>query len=197
MSKRGSKIRKSCIFSKNKVHLSVGNILGSSGYLAQGKIFGGLHWGTFSVGDRMRNISFSGGYGYFNDKSYSFDTPSQDALFLGLGGIAPIGEKASFILDAMLISNTRNNRNYDVDQISQPRPRLNTTDPNITNTTLILMPGMRFNKSYNKAFQISLAGVFFTDNSRNTEIGDYPNYTYKKGETISFPVPTISWLRKF
>jgi hypothetical protein len=59
------------------------------------------------------------------------------------------------------------------------------------------MPGMRFYKSYAKAFQISLAGVFFIDNSRM--IPNYNNGTFndEKGETISFPVPTISWLRKF
>ena len=61
----------------------------------------------------MRNISFSAGYGYFNDNSYTFNTPNQDALFLGLGSIAPIGEKACFILDGMLISNTKNNPYYD------------------------------------------------------------------------------------
>lgn len=191
-------VSKFSIFSNNKVHFSVGNILGSSGYFAQGKIFGGLHWGTLSVGNKMKNISASCGYGYFNDKSYNlnFDTPFHDALFLSVGGITPIGEKASFILDGMFISNTKNNKNYNT-AITRPRRQLNTNDAVITNTTLILMPGMRFNKSYGKAFQISLAGVFFKDNSRNTEIGNYPNYTYKKGKITSFPIPTISWLRKF
>ena len=39
------------------------------------------------------------------------------------------------------------------------------------------MPSLRVNQSYNRAFQLSLAGVITQDQS--------------------FPIPTISWLRKF
>ena len=48
---------------------------------------------------------------------------------------------------------------------------------NSFNSTILLMPSLRINQSYEKAFQISLAGVI-TQNE-------------------SFPIPTISWLRKF
>ena len=58
-------VSKLSVLSKNNLHFSIGNIIGSSGYLAQGRVFGGLHWGTLTIGDRMRNISFSAGYGYF------------------------------------------------------------------------------------------------------------------------------------
>lgn len=191
-------VSKLSIISEKKLHVSVGNIIGSSGYLFQGRALVGLHWGTLTIGDRMRNISFSAGYGYFNDKSYTitnFGDSFHDALFLGLGGIAPVGEKASFILDGMLISNSKDNPYYG--GTSSYYDYRNRIDQTITNTTLILMPGMRFYKSYAKAFQISLAGVFFIDNSRM--IPNYNNGTFndEKGETISFPVPTISWLRKF
>ncbi len=190
-------VSKLSVFSKNNVHISIGNLIGSSGYLAQGQIFGGLHWGTFSVGDRMKNISFSAGYGYYNDRSYTFNIPSEDALFLGLGGISPVGKKASFILDAMLIANKVDNPYYGNTTIYGELQ--NTTDPSVNNTTLIMMPGMRFYSSYTKAFQISLAGVFFKDNLQNTEIWDSNsgNYRFKKGRVVSFPVPTVSWLRKF
>ena len=50
------------------------------------------------------------------------------------------------------------------------------------NTTIIFMPSMRFNQSYEKAFQIALAGVVNIDNT---------------GDVTSFPVPMVSWLRKF
>ena len=191
-------VSKLSIISAKNLHISVGNIIGSSGYLFQGRALVGLYWGTLTIGDRMRNISFSAGYGYFNDKSYTITNVGDsfhDALFLGLGGIAPVGEKASFILDGMLISNSKDNPYYG--GTSSYYDYRNRIDQTITNTTLILMPGMRFYKSYAKAFQISLAGVFFIDNSRM--IPNYNNGTFndEKGETISFPVPTISWLRKF
>ena len=50
------------------------------------------------------------------------------------------------------------------------------------NITFILMPGMRFNKSYDKGFQVALAGFI--------------NYDEVDG-LVSAPVPMISWLRKF
>ena len=46
---------------------------------------------------------------------------------------------------------------------------------------LYFMPGMRFQKYENRAFQIAVAGVSLWDN----------------GDTISFPLPIISWFFKF
>ena len=51
------------------------------------------------------------------------------------------------------------------------------SDQTYNHTTLIFMPAVRFSKSYEKAFQISLAG-FIDINELNG--------------TISAPVPTIS-----
>ena len=50
------------------------------------------------------------------------------------------------------------------------------------NITFILMPAMRFNQSYEKAFQVALAGFI--------------NYDEINGLN-SAPIPMISWLRKF
>ena len=50
--------------SNPKVNFSIGTMLGSSGWLGSFQGFGGLHWATFTYGDRKRNISFSAGYGY-------------------------------------------------------------------------------------------------------------------------------------
>ena len=54
-----------------------------------------------------------------------------------------------------------------------------------SNATLILMPSMRFNRSYNQAFQISISGVINF------------NKDYFSSGISSFPAPMISWLRKF
>ena len=56
------------------------------------------------------------------------------------------------------------------------------SNSNTRNVTFILMPAMRFNKSYEKAFQVALAGFI--------------NYDELEG-LQSAPVPMISWLRKF
>ena len=57
-------VLKQQLLSKNTFHLSLGIIMGTSGYIEQGSIFGGLHWLTATFGDRSTNISFSGGVGY-------------------------------------------------------------------------------------------------------------------------------------
>lgn len=64
---------KLCLYSKNNIHISLGNILGNSGYIEQGKVFGGLHWLTITKGDRMKNFSFSAGYGYVVDNAFLFN----------------------------------------------------------------------------------------------------------------------------
>ena len=48
----------------DKWHFSLGTMMGTSGYLANFKGFGGLHWGVVTYGNRLNNISFSAGYGY-------------------------------------------------------------------------------------------------------------------------------------
>ena len=244
---------KLCLYSKNNTHISLGNILGNSGYLYQGNVFGGLHWLTITKGDRLKNFSFSAGYGYILDKKnnilgdlgqssfYQSYSPNEKyyiprngsvddhykfwalenklisegyspfgqiaykriegAYILSFAGIVPVGKKASFIFDSMLFLNQKNGvlqyEDHDLtveweytDYISGTEVTVEGAGTytvgvngkagkkeNIFNTTLLFMPSFRINKSYDKAFQISLAGVITKDNS--------------------FPIPTVSWLRKF
>jgi hypothetical protein len=126
------------------------------------------------------------------------------AAVIGLGGIAPIGKKASFIFDAMGFIGQRPSMEYtDVtvnvwyedwnadtrlyEDINADftagvgRPSGRTPFVNV-----VLMPGMRFTQSYDKAFQIALAGLIRTE-----KVGD----SWSRPQT--WPVPMISWLRKF
>lgn len=241
---------KLCLYSKNNIHVSLGTILGNSGYIEQGKVFGGLHWLTITKGDRMKNFSFSAGYGYVVDnanlfnytylgESYTFQGHSpnqkyyvpndyyysgnsanssvgtelrsqygnsnsiysssnlQGSYILSLAGIIPVGKKASLIFDSMLFLNQKNSVQYDDYEVTVQFDEYNSSTgqptqvngtftvgingregkENSFNSTVLLMPSLRINQSYEKAFQISLAGVI-TQNE-------------------SFPIPTISWLRKF
>ena len=274
------------LYSDGNNHVALGTILGTSGYLgiADGGVFGGLHWLTLTKGNRLENISFSAGYGYIKDnvglfnnnylgekyiysdydendpyyvpgytRSYEDYTDAsgytrqrlktytnqgaaldallygnsdgsrwfyrnndefQDALFLSLAGITPVGKKASFIFDALAVINRQEdvqysdyhiNLSYDSTVYTYPDPNSSfnrdewvyTANQNYTiqkgsivkrgahNITLILMPSMRFNQSYNQAFQISISGVI--------------NFSkdYFGSDIFSFPAPMISWLRKF
>ena len=195
--------------SNEKINFGFGTLLGTSGYLNQAKGFGGLHWGMVTFGDRAKNVTLSLGYSYFKPGLSRYDTFYQPGTYvnqsyysniiekvnsplvlapvLGIASIAPVGKKASFILDAMFILgktsgeqeqditnyyNDQNQVTYSV--VSELR---SVTSPRIN---FVFMPGMRFQKSETKAFQVSLAGII--------------GYDY---DLYSFPVPMCSWFYKF
>jgi len=227
------------LYSKDKNHLALGTIMGSSGYLGNAEGYGGLHWLSATRGDRLANITVSAGYGYIyysdffgdlgptysfrsgdpmseryevgnydaqaaianklfadqNRQQFLYDNSTRSGLVLGLSGIAPVGKKASFIFDSMVLRGKAKKAVYSDYPIN-----VNYYDPwsgqNINKdfvigqgriieeghiTTMILMPAMRFSQSYSKAFQVALAGVV----------------QVKDGKTSSFPLPMVSWLRQF
>jgi hypothetical protein len=110
-----------------------------------------------------------------------------EAPIIGLAGQTKVGKKASFIYDCMfLMGRSRNNNgfqeiNYQYDPITGAPQQVIVgeweTGLNSSQFALILMPGMRFQRSDSKAFQISLAGVITQD--------------------ISFPLPMASWFYRF
>jgi hypothetical protein len=59
-------VLKQQIYSNNNFHVSIGSIIGSSGYLDNGQTYGGLHWGTMTFGNRLSNVSFSAGLAHIN-----------------------------------------------------------------------------------------------------------------------------------
>ena len=61
------------LISKNNFNFSVMSMVGSSGYLNQGKTFGGLHLGVFTFGSSRKNISFSGGLAHINWSTDNYD----------------------------------------------------------------------------------------------------------------------------
>lgn len=116
--------------------------------------------------------------------NYGFNA---QAPIIGLAGQTKVGKKASFIYDCMYIMGRSNNNDgsqnmeYIYDQntwmleqvVVSPWQPYNNNNSNL----LVVMPGMRFQRSDSKAFQISLAGVITRD--------------------FSFPLPLASWFYKF
>jgi hypothetical protein len=129
--------------------------------------------------------------GYYNfaeipvlsGKSY---TPKFSSPVVGIGGITKVGKKASFIFDGILSFGKISNfdqvvtYNYDLNSGSPLSTFVNKIE-SLKTTNLILMPGMRFQKSQSEAFQVTLAGV----------IGSIGDIRY------SFPIPMCSWFYKF
>ena len=168
-----------------KLNFSIGTIMLSSGYLFQARGWGGLHWGSMTYGIPGKNITFSSGFGYVDliENNRSRFESGLEKLNRGsvssIAGIAPVGEKASFIFDSMIaISETRNYSNY----YTGP-----STYESGTQVAAFLMPGMRFQKTDKSAFQFALAGVI-----------QYKSIGFGASQNLrSFPVPMCSWFFKF
>lgn len=189
----------------DKWHFALGTMMGTSGYLANFKGYGGLHWAVATYGNRLNNISFSAGYGYLKmgseetierpgtyiepnfPSTYEREIPLRRAPLISIAGIFKVGSKASFFFDSMvLFSNQKEIRTissggYDPNTQSYSTIITTVKEERIFKTSLYLMPGMRFQKNENRAFQIALAGVA----------------TFDRYDSNSFPIPMCSWFFKF
>lgn len=136
----------------------------------------------------------------YSPGQFSFDYPEGSSMtknvsnlisapIIGIGGITKIGKKASFIFDSMVLFGKRQVNEQTVNHVYDP----NTGQPSYTeispflivdkkSTIAFLMPGMRFQTTENKAFQVALAGVLYKNNNN---------------ELRSAPIPMVSWFFKF
>jgi hypothetical protein len=204
-----------------KLNFGFGTLLGSTLFLNQARGFGGLHWAMATYGDRRNNVTLSAGYGYFNFDFFTRrfaptgtfpngNLPEGNRLgftnaykgpLLGLGMTFALNDRVSFIFDAMYVHASRKlfiqdvNPNYDnngqwvSNTYLAPREFNNTVSSN-----LILMPGMRFQKKANRAFQVTLSGVI--GKTTTTYVGT--DWFWGGGtDRYSFPVPSCTWFFTF
>jgi len=186
----------------SNVNFSFGTLLGTSGYINGFKGYGGLHWLNITLGDRKNNLTISGGYAYLqtgilddepasgvytDDEYFEASRQSSGVLkmnhgpIISVAGIFKIGSKSSFIFDSMIgyfnyeKVTTTDDYNQNMEWIFTV-----TRDNNAHTTALFLTPGVRFQHTDRKAFQICVAGV--------SMFGD---------TDLSFPIPMCSWFYKF
>lgn len=184
----------------SKFNASIGTMLGTSGYLNGFKGFGGLHWLTLTFGDRKNNLSFSGGYAYLQtgikrmkegvyiDSEYynssnanKVNMPMIHGPIASIAGIAKIGARYSFVFDSMF--GQFNHSEFDLNSIYNEltgRTTYTVTHKPLNTSALFIMPGVRYQKTNNRAFQICVAGVSTFGANR-----------------VSFPIPMVNWFFKF
>lgn len=182
-----------------KLNFSLGTLIGTSSYFNSFRGFGGLHFGNVTFGDAKKNLTLSAGYAYVstggdgNDNNYNgatsigYQTPRLNGPVFSIAGITKVGVKASFIFDSMIgvFDYNESNVAYNYNSISSMSTAVYTYTPG-RSLAMLLMPGMRFQKSENKAFQISLAGLSVT---RLLGIN---------GEkSVTIPLPMCTWFYKF
>ena len=200
-----------------KINLSLGTLMGTSGYINNFKGFGGLHFGNITLGDAKKNITLAVGYMYIQtgssyaepgnyvDQNTPYQIinnpkfgqyPTTKGPIFSLAGILKVGSKASFVFDGMIgvFNSIRNHITENV--LVQPNyyniPYTPGSYQHIVENTktqavaMLLMPGMRFQTTEKKAFQISLAGISIM------QLQGFEN-----SKNFSFPMPMCSWFYKF
>jgi len=190
-----------------KLNFSIGTLAGTTGYLNMFRGFAGLHWANITFGSRTKNITFSAGYGYlqtgnrehnYTEGTYiiaDYEPPYTEGLrpiykspIFSIAGIVKIGKKTSFVFDSMVGFFNIETFNYtsefisDGSGITPPTFKYIVTKQSVLNTAFFIMPGMRFQSTDRRAFQVALAGV---------------SVFRSAGENYSFPVPMCSWFFKF
>jgi hypothetical protein len=187
------------------INFSIGTLFGTSGYLNTFKGYGGLHWANVTFGNRMNNITISGGYGYLDAGFDSYMStpgvyhntyPTEDIkkpIFNGpmasIAGVVKVGSKVSFVFDSMFmyltdettVTDYVNDSYYDdVNGIYVEDFTYTVTAVNNRGVAMMFMPGLRFQKTEKNAFQFNLAGVAI--------VGD---------DNESFPFPMCTWFVRF
>lgn len=187
---------------ESKVNISFGTLLATTGYLNNFKGYGGIHWLNITIGDRKNNFTFSGGYSYlqtgiindpavgvYTEEEY-FEAEEQSSSLrkmiqgpvFSVAGIFKVGAKYSFVFDSMIgyFNYEKVSVDQEFHQDDQEWIYTVTRKYNAYTTALFLMPGVRFQKTDSKAFQICVAGV--------SMFGDSDE---------SFPIPMCTWFYKF
>ena len=124
------------------------------------------------------------------DEYLTSTSNNNGSLVFGLSGITSVGKKASFIFDSMIFITKGKIVTYNDTSLPFTNITTSTTKSftvgigsfvNGYKPTVVLMPGMRFNRSNGRAIQVVLAGAIFESD------GDY----------IGRPIPMVSWLKAF
>ena len=163
--------------------------------------------GTYPVS----NYNVNTGVGYVSSP-YEFVesvVPLIKGPTIGLAGIRSIGKKASFVFDMMFNYSQRINPTQSIEFINYD-PITNIPASGIvgpvgsdsdvsTFINFMIMPGMRFQKNENKAFQVSLAGIIGSETKsyQFSLPGIIGSETISNKKEHSFPFPMCTWFYKF
>lgn len=128
------------------------------------------------------------GYSYVEIPYEEIERSMFSAPTFSIAGIASVGEKASFVFDSMILFGTQKSIQRQVDYVYDPITNyalyavVTDAPSNDSRTAVVsIMPGMRFQKTENRAFQFNLvAGSLFQNDNTNS---------------IAFPM--FSWFFKF
>ncbi|KAF0128405.1 MAG: hypothetical protein FD155_3277 [Bacteroidetes bacterium] len=150
-----------------------------------------LPYVAFTVGDRVANLTFSAGYGAVGYKveQYNYLTgqsskerESEGRMLLSFAGMFKVGKSISIVFDTFIVPGGNKYQTTEWYEYLNPitgfiESRERTVTKKREGFALIL-PGLRFQTSPNKAFQFGFAGVF------------------AGGGAVPVPIPMIQFFQK-
>ncbi len=139
-----------------------------------------LPYGVISNGDRVKNISFSFGYGWISSKVDN-KRVSEGNFLLSVAGMAKAGRTLSLVFDSFIVPRTGTYQDTEYYSYFDPISgnTLEATRP-VTkkrHSVIVLAPGIRLQTNPRGAFQFGFAGISFD------------------GRFQSFPFPMLQWFR--
>jgi len=203
-----------------KMNFSIGTLMGTSGYLRDGKAWGGLHFVNFTYGTRNSNFTVGAGYGYYKGirdvdvlkpeyANFSDTIVTTDQYFgyynlfdrqpsklmhgpvFSLAGITKVGARTSLFVDVMLSFYSKETiTKFQVDEIQYA-----------TSTT----PGVYYVETTTKKtwahFLVFMPGMRFQKTEKMafqvslTGVNfTQTNWDYTENRTIPFPM--VTWFFK-
>ena len=168
-------------YSKNvgkNLNVGAGALLGTGSWTWP-DFYLALPFGVITYGDRKNNINVSLGYGAVGYKEevynpltmdYEMKRKNDGRTLISIAGMVTVNRKVTFVFDTFIVPDDGG----DIGGIA------------------LIMPGLRFQTTPNRAFQIGFAGVVSTtsylDPNTNKKVVDR--------ETIPLPIPMLTWFRK-
>ncbi|MDO8899140.1 MAG: hypothetical protein Q7V19_15930, partial [Bacteroidales bacterium] len=174
--------------------VAMGLLLGTDTWYGSGFAMA-LPYAAFTIGDRVANITFSAGYGVigFKEEIISFTSSpskkrvSEGRMLISFAGMFKAGKTVSIVFDSFIVpggqkyQTTESYEVYQFNPISGFNEYVETRERNVTKTRegfALILPGLRFQTTPNKAFQFGFAGVF------------------AGGEATPVPLPMIQFFQK-
>ena len=174
-----------------------------------------MHWASLTLGDRLNNVSFSGGYGYIQSgiknqtslkegthyntypPSSSSTAPMNQGALFSISGIFKVGAKTSFVYDAMCMLYNKTEEKIEYTPLTPGY----LTDPNDPYSTYIpetYKYTVTKTRSLHTAVIIMPGMRFQTTDTKAFQfaIAGISIFGGKNGN-INFPFPMLSWFQKF
>lgn len=170
--------------------VAMGLLLGTDTWYGTGFAMA-LPYAAFTIGDRVANITFSAGYGavgykveqfnYFTGKSTK-KRESEGRMLISFAGMFKAGKTVSIVFDSFIVPGGKKYQTTEFYDYFNPNTGFyEQRERNVTKKRegfALILPGLRFQTTPNKAFQFGFAGVF------------------AGGEAAPIPIPMIQFFQK-